>query len=76
MNSLEYKLGLVETSAADLLNQEPTASRLEKVPKSSQTYDMLLYVCKHDGSALKYASKKLITPELCEERTRTSIHPG
>lgn len=66
MNSLEYKLGLVETSAADLLYQEPTASRLEKVPKSSQTYDMLLHVCKHDGNALKYASKKLITPELCE----------
>lgn len=66
MNTLEKKLGLVETSPVDMVLQEPTASRLKAVPKAAQTYEMLMKVCAHDGCALKHASKKLITPELCE----------
>lgn len=66
MNRLEQKLGLIETSVVDIVYQEPTAAKLEKVPKTAQTYDMLKHVCHHDGLALKYASKKLITQDLCE----------
>ena len=66
MNTLEKRLGLVETSPVDKVLQEPTASRLKAVPKSAQTIEMLMKVCANDGCALKHASKKLITPELCE----------
>lgn len=66
MNELEYKLGLVEPTTEDELKRLPCGRILKEVPKISQTYEMLKYVCEHDGKALKHASKKLITPELCE----------
>ena len=66
MNELEKLLGLVEVSPAEKVLEEPSARNLRDVPKNCQTYEMLITVCKADGLALEYASKKLTTPELCQ----------
>lgn len=66
MNELENKLGLTELTPIELVMAQPCALHLRQVPKVHQTYRMLTYVCQHDGMALQFASKKLITCELCE----------
>ena len=66
MNDLEAQLGLIEVSPDKQVMIQPTARNLKAVAKITQTYGMLLYVCGKDGMALKHASKRLITPELCE----------
>ena len=66
MSKLEEKYNLIPKSKVDYLYEHPSSTTLSKIPKAFQTYEMLMFVCKHDGYALKYASKKLITPELCE----------
>ena len=66
MNELEEKLGLIELSPEERLYNAPTASNLKEIPKARQTLEMLIEVCRHDGFALEYASKKLVTFELCE----------
>lgn len=66
MNELEQKLGLVELSYEERLHKNPKTFSLQYVPKTKQTYEMLLEVSKYNGTELRYASKKLITPELCE----------
>lgn len=66
MSELERQLGLIDISPVEAVFKDPTSSRLKAVPKALQTYEMLLLVCSNDGNALKHASKKLITPELCE----------
>lgn len=66
MNELEEKLGLIELSDEEVLYKDPSAFNLKQIPKAKQTNEMLMAVCRHDGLALMYASKKLITHELCE----------
>lgn len=66
MGHLEEKYNLISQSPMERVMSNPTADNLRRIPKSSQTYELLLKVCAHDGEALKYASKKLITSELCE----------
>jgi hypothetical protein len=66
MNELEQKLGLIELSPEERLYKNPNATNLSCIPKTRQTLEMLIDVCQHDGLALKYASKRLITYELCE----------
>ena len=63
---MEKRLGLVELTPIEKLYDNPCANNLESIPKTNQTYDMLVHVCSNDGMALEYASKKLITSELCE----------
>lgn len=66
MNELEKKYGLIEQSSEERLYNEPTAFNLREIPKVKQTYEMLMKVCSCDGLALRYASKRLISFELCE----------
>ena len=66
MNSLEEKYNLIEQTPLERLLENPTANNLKDIPKSSQTLDLLIKVCEKDGNALRYASKRLITPRLCE----------
>lgn len=66
MNELEKKLGLTQLTPMELVMTQPSALHLMQIPKAHQTYKMLTYVCQHDGKALKFAAKKLITGELCE----------
>ncbi len=66
MNQLEIDLGLIELTPEEMIYKLPTAPMLKTVPKINQTEEMLTYVCKHDGLALKNAAKRLISPELCE----------
>lgn len=66
MNQLEKALGLIELTPAEKIYKEPTAYMLKLVPKINQTEEMLMYVCEKDGLSLKHASKRLITPKLCE----------
>lgn len=62
---LEEKLGIVEMTPVERVLSNPTAENLSEVPKFKQTYEMLMLVCSQDGRALRFASKKLITKELC-----------
>lgn len=62
---LEEKLGIVEMAPVERVLSHPTAENLSEVPKFKQTYEMLMLVCSQDGRALRFASKKLITKELC-----------
>ena len=66
MKSLEKKLRLVEITPIEILQHHPCACNLSLILKAQQTPEMLNFVCSKDGLALKYASKKLITSELCE----------
>lgn len=66
MVNLEEKYNLIEQSPIDRVIQNPIAENLKRVPKKTQTLELLMMVCARDGRALKYASKKLITSELCE----------
>lgn len=70
MNDLLNKLGLIEKSPLDRLYAEPSAFNLKNTPKNIHTYEILKYVCSKDGLALKHASKKLISAELCEIAVR------
>lgn len=64
--SLEEKYNLIEQTPLERLLDNPTANNLKDIPKSAQTLDLLMKVCAKDGYALRYASKRLITPRLCE----------
>ena len=66
MQTLEEKYNLIEQSSMEELLSSPTAFNLSKIPKKLQTLELLYKVCKNDGCALQYASKKLINSELCE----------
>ena len=64
--SLEEKYNLSEKKSKELIRDNPTIFTLSEIPKSEQTEEMLIEVCKNDGWALRIASKRLITPRLCE----------
>ena len=66
MSELEQRLGLVELTPEEMIYKNPNSNSLKTLPKIIHTTDMLEFVCGHDGIALKYASKKLINPRLCE----------
>ena len=66
MNELEKKLGLTEVSPIQQIADHPSGYVLKQIPKAEQSYEMLVSVCSLDGMALKHASRKLITQELCE----------
>ena len=66
MNKPKKKLGLEEISSVEKVILEPTLENFRAIPKSKQTYEMLKAVCQKNGYALHYASKKLITKEVCE----------
>lgn len=67
--SLEQELGLVEPTPIDSVEfeyKEPSADRLKQVPKAQQTAHLVECVVSNDGIALRYASKKLITYDICK----------
>ncbi|MBO6114511.1 MAG: DUF4116 domain-containing protein [Lachnospiraceae bacterium] len=66
MNELEKKYNLVDKTLEEVLKENPLLINLKFVPKIKQTQDILFKVCEKDGLQLKYASKKLISFELCE----------
>lgn len=66
MNELKRKLHIIEISQEEQIQLYPTAHNLSKIPKAKQNKEMVTFVCTHDGMALEYVSKKLITLELCE----------
>ena len=65
-DSLERILSLDAKEAHDYIWAEPRAYVLKGVPKVKQTYEMVTYVCKNEGTALRHVSKKLIDCNLCE----------
>ncbi len=69
-SELEKKLGLVELSPFGRVLGSPTIEHLRCIPKTSQTYDLLLQVCSNDGMALGLAAQRMITPKLCEIAVR------
>lgn len=64
--SLEEKYNFTEKKSEELIRDNPNIHTLFNIPKSEQTEEMLIEVCKNDGWALRIASKRLITPRLCE----------
>ena len=66
VKNLEKELGLIEIRPEEIVIKDPTEKNLKNVPKIIQTEEMIMFVCKKDGLALKHASQKLITPEVCE----------
>lgn len=66
MSRLEEKYNLIEQSPIERVLSDPTAFNLSKIPKASQTEDILIKVCERDGCALKHASKKIINELICE----------
>ena len=65
MNKLIDKLALEEKTSVEIAYTYPTEYSLKKVPKIEQTYELVMHVCSHDGLALRYVSKKLLSEELC-----------
>lgn len=66
MNKLIEKLRLEEQDILEIAFARPSRSMLKKVPKTQQSTKLVRHICSHDGLALQYVSKKLITDELCE----------
>ena len=66
MGRLERKYGLEEQNPLKDIYENQRIYRFREISKFEQTYDLLKYVCEQNGTMLEYASKKLVTPELCE----------
>ena len=66
MGRLEEKYNLIEQNPLERVLSEPTTENLRFIPKASQTEEMLIKVCKQDGCALKFASKRKINELICE----------
>lgn len=65
ITKLELDLGLVSNVTAEMkVIANPSAQMLKEVPKSSQTFELVRFVCEKDGLAIEYVSKKLLNDEL------------
>lgn len=70
LEQLEYNRKMKEDNPIRDCYDHPQKENLKRVPKSSQTDELIRYVCSNDGLALMYVSKKRITKEICEIAVR------